>query len=146
MAGVLPGFDPDEFRTAIHFVQQMAAPDDVDAQATFFFPAPKPAGGDSQGVPFRLDLPVVPGVPAKPPVKVPCSIRYVDGAGQIENFGVLVASKVVVGLLDVDYAKVEGFSYMVINGNRYWYIDTEPPTGLGTVTIYNIHCRAEDEG
>jgi hypothetical protein len=146
MAGVLSGFDPDEFRTAIHFVQQMAAPEDVEQQATFYFPVPKMAGGDSEGVPFDITKPIVPPTPTKAPVRVPCSVKYVDGAGRIENFGLLVPSKVIVTLLDVDYTQVQGFSFVVINGTRYWYSDTEPPTGLCTVTIYNVHCKAEDEG
>lgn len=144
MAGTLPGFDAGTFRDAIHLVQEFFTP--TDSRATFYFPDTPATGSavDSENVPFDPSTTVV-RTPSKPPVVVPCSVEYQEVAGRLEDFGVVVPSRIVVTLLDADYVAVKGFWYVVINGTRYFYRSTDIPAALGSVEVWSIRCQAEDE-
>jgi hypothetical protein len=52
---------------------------------------------------------------------------------------------VVLTLLDQEYARVKGFSYVIIAGDRFFYRKTEPPVGLDVVAVWTVHCEAEDD-
>ncbi len=145
MAGSLAGFDGQAFRDGIHLVQEFFTP--ADQRATFYFPDESPTSGtvDSENVPFDPAATVT-RTPSKQPVVAPCSIEYQDVAGNLENLGYISPSRIVVTLLDVDYATVKGFDYLVVNGVRYYYRGTDIPSALGNVTVWSIRCVAEDEG
>lgn len=146
MAGRLPGFDPAVFREAIHFVQNMGAPEDAEMRATFYFPKAygSEVARDDEMVPFDPATPVG-GTTTRQPLQVPVAVRYVDRDGELENFGAIIQSKLVLTLLDVDYVRVKGFEYVVIGGEQYLYHHTEPPAALGSVTVWNVHVTARDE-
>lgn len=145
MAGRNPGFNARQFRDAIKFVQNMAAAPLADEQATFYFPAQlvynRPENGAD--LPFDPNATVVRNVPT--PVRVACSIEYQDARGETISFGTIVPSRVVITLLDEEYAKVEGTSYVVIHGDKYIYQRTQPPSGLFDVGLYVMHFLAENE-
>lgn len=101
------------------------------------------ARADNEEIPF--DPSARPQVPAPVQVSVPCAVEYVDAAGRVETFGTVNPSKIRLTLLDEDYQRVVGFSYVEIGGDRYNYAKTEPPLGLGEVGVWTIHCIAEDE-
>lgn len=145
MAGTNPGFDAGAFRSAIRFVQDMAAPPLEAEQATFYAPATLVYAGslDDDDVPFDPSTTVVrqPAVG----VKVPCGIEYLDADGQALVFGTVTATKVKITLLDEEYTQVKNAAYVVIGGDKYLYRRTEPPSGLFDVGLYVMHFTAENE-
>lgn len=105
-----------------------------------------PSGAvDAQGVPFNAGMQVQ--RPARTVVTgVPCAIEYQDQTGVFGPLGLTSPSRVVLTLLDQDYAQVKGFEFCVIGGIRYDYLRTETPKALVTVGLYRVHCAAEDQG
>jgi len=146
MAGRDPTFDAREFRQAIRGVYRMALAPDEERQPIFHFPKMVTSTNalDSDDVPFDPTQ-TPPAAPAKSPVKVPCAIRYVDDQGDPTGLGVITPSRVELTFLDTDYAQVEGFSHVVIDGDVYRYRRTQPPTGLFDVGMFAVICVAEDE-
>lgn len=145
MAGGNAGFNSAGFREAIRFVYDMAAPPSSEEQATFYGPATLVYTGsvDDDEVPFNPETTVV-RQPAEG-VKVPCGIEYRDAEGQPVPFGTHTASRLVVTLLDQDYARIRGCAYVVVGGEKYLYRRTQPPTGLFDVGLYTLHFTAENE-
>ena len=125
---------------------EFGLPPETEDKPTFVFQAEDEttAQVDDEGVAYDPSASVTKGVGASYQVK--CAIEYIDGDGKIESFAVLAPSKVKLTLLDEEYATVEGFWYCVIKGQKYYYQRTEPPVALGTVSVYTIYCRSEDEG
>lgn len=145
MAGQVPGFNPEEVRAGLRFAMTVGLPTVLEEQPTFFFPRTATAGSsaDEDGIPFNPASTRVLGPPRS--VRVPCAIEYFDNQGKIENFGVIVPSKVELTILDTEYVLVKGFEYVVIGGSRYWYSRTAPPLGLVSVGVYIVYCTAEDQ-
>lgn len=145
MAGQIPGFDADAVRAGLRLAMTVGLPPATEDQPTFFMPrtVTNTALADEHSVPFDVTARRT----VEPPVtvRVPCAIEYFDNAGKLENFGVLVPTKVELTLLDEEYAKVKGFEFVVIGGNRFYYQRTETPLGLVSVGVYKIHCTAEDQ-
>lgn len=145
MAGSNPGFDGNAFREGIRFVQQMAAaPIDSD-QVSFYKPAQlvynRPT--DPENVPFDPNATVTRVQPA--PVKVACGLEYRTAKGEVTAFGSITASRLVVTLLDEEYELVKDCSYIVVAGEKWNYLLTEPPTGLFDVGLFSMHFVAEDD-
>lgn len=143
----IAGFNADEVRAGLTLAMNIGMPVELEEQPVFVFPGGILADGskrDSAGVPFDWEA----GRDRSPDVtvQVPCAIEYVDGAGKLEGFGVVAPSKLVLTLLDVDHAQIEGFSYVVIAGNKYNYRKTAPPLGLVSVGVYQVHVESDDEG
>lgn len=143
----IQGFDADAVRAGLRLAMQVGLPTVTADQPTFFMPTTiTPTGSrvlDGQGVPF--DPANQPTRSATDKRQVPCAIEYSDGPGKIENFGVVTPSKVILTLLDEDYTTIQGFSFVVISGQRFNYAFTEPAQGLVDVGVWRIHCRADDE-
>lgn len=153
MASPTPaGFNASEVFDGLYQAMAFGAPNDADAQATFF---KQPvlnvdSSTDDEGVPFDPDVNI-----DRTPVSVkrPCAIEYIDAADQIGNFGVRQPSKIKVTLLGPDYDAIRGsddddqalFSYMTVAGQKYLYSKEEPVVALGTIDVHTIHCKAEDE-
>jgi hypothetical protein len=145
MAGRNSGFNAREFRDAIRFAQNMGAAPLAEEQATFYFPSTlvynRPT--DDANVPFDPNATVTRNVPT--PVRVACSIEYIDAQGQTVRFGSITASKVIITVLDEEFRKIDGCAYVAIHGDKYIYTRTEPPTGLFDVGLYRLHFLAENE-
>ncbi len=145
MAGRNRGFDARAFREGIRFAYDMAAPPQEGEQAAFYkesslvYTVPV----DDDNVPF--DPATTVQRVTSPPVHVPCGIEYQDAEGQAVPFGYIGASRVIITLLDEDYAKVKGSAYVVLGGDKYLYRRTEPPSGLFDVGLYAMHFTAENE-
>lgn len=146
MATAVAGFNADDFREGIRLAMRVGLPPDLTDQPTFVFPLTfvNDSPLDDEDVPFDPAARPV-ATPSKTSVKVPCAVEYIDAAGKVENFGVVVNSKVVLTFLDEDYEAVKGFAYVVIGGERYFYRKTQPPLGLDSVAIWQVHCEAEDD-
>lgn len=146
MAGTPAGFDADTVRAGLRVAMEFGLPSSVSDQPTFFMPGSTSTTDevDADGIPFdpTASITVTPGDSHR----VDCAVEYVDAPGKVENFGVLVPSEVKLTFLDSDYSVIAGFETCVIAGQRYYYMRTEPPVALGTVDIYTVHCRAEDDG
>lgn len=145
MAGRNAGFNPNEFRNAIRFVYDMAAPPISDEQVVFFGESTLVYTGsaDDDDIPFDPNSTVV-RQPA-PGIRVPCGVEYFDNEGQPIVFGTVTPSRVAVTLLDEDYLQVKNSTYIVLGGDRYLYRRTEPPSGLFDVGLYTMHFTAENE-
>lgn len=143
----IAGFDADAVRAGLRLAMQVGLPTLASDQPTFFMPTVVTTSGshsvDGQQVPY--DPAYQPTRSALDKRQVPCAIEYHDGPGKIENFGVVTPSKVVLTLLDQDYAAVQGFAFVVITGQKFNYAFTEPGQGLVDVGVYRVHCRADDE-
>ncbi len=145
MAGSNPGFNARAFRDAIRFTYNMAATPAAEDQVAFYkaselvYNVPV----DDDNVPFDPTTTVQRITPA--PVRVPCSVEYIDAEGQPLPFGTLTVSRIKLSLLDEDYAKVRDCAYVVIAGEKYLYRRTEPPSGLFDVGLYVMHFRSENE-
>lgn len=148
MAGSNSGFDAAAFRDGIHFVMAMGAPPDVEAQATFFFPSVL-VYQSGEGLDVPNDIPFDPSIPITrtivPSVKVACAVEYQDAEGIVTDFGLNTPSKAVVTLLDEDYVRVKGCSYVLLNGEKFIYRHTEFPSGLFDVGLYTMHFVSEDQ-
>lgn len=143
MAGKNPGFNAKAFRKNIRFVYQMAAPPLTEEQASFYFPTQLVynVGTDAEDTPFDPSSTVVRTQPD--PIKVPCSIEFKETSGQVIDFGVLTPALCIVTLLDEDYERIKGCSYMVLRGEKYNYESTDAPSGLFDVGLYSLQFRAE---
>lgn len=145
MAGSVPGFNADEVRRGLRFAMNVGLPVLAEEQPTFFFP--REASADSPADQDEVPFGVTGRRTLAPPrtVRVPCAIEYFDNVGKIENFGVIVPTKLELTLLDQEYVQIKGFQYVVIGGSRYFYSRTQTPMGLVSVGIYIVHVTAEDQ-
>lgn len=145
MAGRNAGFNGNEFRNAIRFVYDMAAPPVAEEQATFYGESTLVYTGsvDDEQVPFDPSRTVV--RQPSPGVKVACGIEYFDTEGQAVVFGTVTPSRIAITLLDEEYVQVKDSTYVVVAGEKYLYRRTEPPSGLFDVGLYTMHFTAENE-
>lgn len=112
-------------------------------KATFYTPPLSTSvGADEDGVPFDPDAPRAVTHTGR---SVPCAIEYLDRADINETFGAIQASRIKITLLDPDYQKVKGFTYVVVGGEKYMYRLTEPPVALGSIDVWTVQAVAEDE-
>jgi hypothetical protein len=146
MAGRNSGFNAREFRTAIRFVYDMAAPPIEGERAIFWFDSQLvyAAPVDGEDVPFDPQATVT-RIPARRVTDVPCGIEYQDANGEEIVFGTVTPSKLVIRFLDQDYLKVKGCNYVTIGPDKYLYKRTEPPSGLFDVGLYAMHFGAEND-
>ena len=144
----IPDFDAEEVRAGLTLAMNVGLPVQLEDRPTFVFPSEITDTGiarDLEGVPFDWKGDRTPTGPDTT-YQVPCGIEYIDDTGKVEAFGQMSPSRVILSILDEDYALIEGFSYVVIGGVKYHYQRTEPPIGLVSVGVYQVHCRADDEG
>lgn len=146
MAGSNSGFNPGEFRDAIHFAMRLGAAPEADEQITFHFESQLTynlAHTDGANVPFDPTATVTAYTPEA--LRVDCAVEYFDAENQPTGFGLLAPTRLAITLLDEDYEKVKNASYVVAHGDRYDYRRTEPPSGLFDVGLYVMHftCRSE---
>lgn len=145
MAKQLPaGFDRARALAGLRRAMEFGEPTRAEDKATFYRVVV-----DTDAVPRDDDA--VPFDPAarrdvKPtPIQVPCAAEVFDVAGKRQTFGDVQPTRAEITLLDDDYQKVVGFSYVVLGGDKYIYSWTEPPAALGSLDVWTIHVDAEDE-
>lgn len=147
MKYVPPGFNRPAVTAGLRRAMGFGEPNRVEDKATFHFPRRTPPAdtpADAEGVPFDPD--VQPDrTPLKPPQLVPCAIEFHAGTTTSETFGDSRASRIEITLLDPDYQKVKGFSYVVVGGEKYVYSYTPPPEALGSLDVWTVICISEDE-
>ena len=140
------GFNADLFRENIKSTMQMGSPNAVADKATFQWPVNSTFVGktDPSGRPYDFASQVV-SENKKEDVQVDCAVEFVTRAGDGTPIGDFENPRAVLTLLDVDYEQVRGATKVLLGGNSYKILFTEPPVGLFTVTVFSIHLQAEDE-
>jgi hypothetical protein len=141
----IQGFNADAVRAGLRLAMQVGLPTVTGDQPTFYMPRTWTATEtvDAEGVPF--DPAYRPTYARLAAVKVPCAIEYHDAEGKMTGFGEVAPSRIVLTLLDQDFAQVDGFEYVVVRGVSYSYHHMETPKGLVTVGLFRVHCQAVDE-
>lgn len=142
-----PGFDSARIIDGLHRAMGFGEATRAGDKATFYLRAASTfsteAGPlDGEGLPFD---PSVQRGSATTPVVVPCAIEYFDRVEDASTYGVLQPTKIKLTLLDVDYQKIKGFSYVAAGGDKYYYAKTEPPVALGSIDVWIVHCNSQDE-
>lgn len=146
MAKRLPAnFDRAAIVAGLRRAMDFGAPSRSEDKATFYkvTTSTGPEARDEDFVPFDPDAPRT----VRPtPIQVSCAVEYDDRTDITETFGTIQSSRVKITLLDPDYQRVKGFSYVVVGGDKYLYRLTEPPVALGSIDVWTVHVVAEDEG
>jgi len=145
MAGTSTDFDSAAFRTAIQGVFAMGTAPLTDDQPLFYFPVVTVYSTDAVdgiGVPFS---PTATATSTQAdPISVPCGIEYKDGKASSTVFGEVVAASAIVTILDVDYAKIVGFEYVILHEQKFKLMNIEPVQGLFDVGILTLNLQAEN--
>lgn len=140
-------FDAARFRDGVKLAMKMGMPEQESEQATFrWTPENEYGSRDAAGRPYSWTAPPSSSVTHED-VIVDVAVefqRYSSGEGNT-SVGEFQTTSVVLTLLDVDYALVEGADKCLLGGNTYKIDYVAPPIGLFDVTVYQIYCRAEDE-
>lgn len=136
------GFSADNFRAGIQFAMQMGL-DPVDGAVFIMAPEIEETGVDAQGVPW--DPALVGTLPeAGAEISAVCAVEFFDSSG-INTLGIDVEpAKVVVTLLDVDWAAVSDCIAIRLGDRLYQRYRTRPPLGLFSVGINQIEFVAGD--
>lgn len=143
--GIAYQFNGPTFRNAIRFVFEMETSNDPNSAITFHFDDTVSFTGprDGDDVPFDPRTPVV--RTQHTTVRVPCDVEFQKAGDEPTAFGVVVPAKVKVTLLDQDYEKIKGASYVTVGGDRYAYHYEQPDYALFDVGIHEILYTAENE-
>ncbi len=143
--GIPYQFNGDQFRNAIQFVFEMAAPPISADQLTFHFTETVTYTGRADGdkVPFDPGETVV--RQSRQPVQVPCDVEYVNASEDPTSFGLVVPTRLKILLLDEDYEKVKDSSFVVMGGDRYNRLYEPPSFGLFDVGLHTLVFQAENE-
>jgi len=151
MADTVPGLDPAVFREKITFAMNMGLPQNEADRPTFYFRSvktyPPNTVLDSEGTP--LDPRIAATVTTPDPVQVPCAVEFQATRNDDESLvGTFRQVTATLTLLDTDWEQVKDAIEVALGGVRYNISYLEPPLGMGTVTIYRIHCfpKGEDRG
>lgn len=141
------GFDASNFRAAIHNVMQMAAPNSVSDQVTFFFDGTSEwASTDEGGSPWDWGATPVSATPVQS-FTVDCAVEFISRTTLAA--GTAVADhdtpRAVLTLLDEDWENVEGFDYCTLSGNTYETKYVRPKIALFDVDVIQVEVVAVDE-
>ncbi len=139
-------FDAAAFTTGILTAMQLGKPPNVTDRAIFHFASEvtNVSPADEEGVPFDpYATPVV--VQGNSIVGIDCAITFDDVSGRPTQLGDLQPNRIVLTLLHIQYLLVKGFDRVEIAGDFYEYDFTEPPIGLGSATVWQVHCAAKDD-
>jgi len=81
-------------------------------------------------------------------VQIPVAVEFTSRTSQggSNDIGTQFdTSRVVLTVLDEDYAQVEGATEVLLGGNTYLIQFVAPPMGLFEVTVFQVYCEARDE-
>lgn len=153
--GLSAAFDSTGFRNAIRFAMQMGTNPDPDRRPQFIrrssvktywldgVQLPDPPRMDRDGKPLNPDIEV--RREADQFLAVDCAIEVVKADAEELPVGNFRPTKLMVTLLDDQYAQVEGCREMVYNGDRYVFGYEPESNGLFDVGVYTLIFYAKDE-
>lgn len=141
-------FNPAEFRDAIRFAMGMGLPEATSDRATFrWTPTKTYSNADKGGRPYNLtEAPA--SVTTHPDVQIPVAWQFVPtrvGNEQSTAMGVFDNDRVILTILDEDYEQVRGADLVIMGENTYVIDYVAPPSGLFSVTIYEVYITSRDE-
>jgi hypothetical protein len=146
MAGTNPSFSASTVRAALRLAMTMGAPTKVADQVTFRWTAAKTAQvpSDPAGVPYDLTVSATPAL-TPPDTVIPVSVRFSAAAAIDTRLGEFDPSRLVLEVIDEDYAKVIGADRILFNQNEYTidFVETE---GLFDLTMHRIYARSASTG
>lgn len=161
MAGADPtgAFVADDFRASIRATMLLGMPEDQDQRPIFLFPRARTyAVEDKAHLPFDwTTTPATDSDPDEPRTvkcgteadEVLCAWEAAGGRGGTQSnetpFGDFDSERLVVTMLDVDFALIDGFDRAMFSGNTYRYQFEGPRTGLYEVTVHQLVLGAVDE-
>jgi hypothetical protein len=141
------GFDADAFRSAIRSTMEMGLPGTVAERATFRWNSSATySAEDVAHNPFDwTDTPLTEVTHAD--VLIPVAVEFsARPAGSLDTpLGQFDNARVVVTVLDTDFASVQGADEILLGENSYTIDFWGPPVGLFDVTIYTVYATATDE-
>lgn len=141
------GFNAAEFRDAIRFAMNMGLPESTSERATFKWTVTRDFNvEDPGGNPYSWNSEPT-EVHSRADKQVSVAVEFVSQASlasgnQVAQFD---TARVILTLLDLDYAEIEGADIVELGGNTYKIDFVAPPIGLFGVTVYQIYASAEDE-
>lgn len=160
MAGTDPtgGFDADETRGNLRAAMLMGLPQDQAQRPIFLFPRQITNTPEDQNH-QPWDWTAAPATDTNPHER---SVTCGDGADQVvctwegsggrggtqaieTELGAFDFERLVITMLDVDYAKVAGFNRVKMSGNTYRVQFEVPQTGLYDMSVHQIVVGSEDE-
>lgn len=147
MAGSNAAFDPAVFRTAIRNTMLMGIPGASQDKPTFQWSIARDyAIDDPADSPYDWTSAPTSTV-VHPDIQVACAVEFSarPAGSQQTIIGEFDTSRVILTLLDEDYALVKGADLVLMGGNTYTIEFVAPPMGLFDVTVYQIYCQARDE-
>lgn len=138
------GFDKREVLAGLHLAMGFGTPTRTEDRATFFVPAAAVDTDDDDlaGVPFD---PTVRHAANATKVQVACAVEFYDAQGVIETFGSTAPTRIKMTVLDEEYQKIKGYSYVVAGGDKYVRGKTQPPVALGVIDVWTLWADAENE-
>lgn len=144
MKYVPPSFDQARVIEGLHKAMGFGEPNVVGDKTTFWTETATASAGakDQEDVPFD---PSVRRPTTKSSKQVTCALEYNEKSTVVNDYGVSQPSSVTITLLDEDYQQIKGFSWVVAGGNQYFYSETEPPTGMGSIDVWTVHANSRDQ-
>lgn len=147
MAGKDPSgeFVAADFRATIRATMTMGLPDDVDLRPTFHFPSDDTyLSASRSGMPWDWLATPVANDPDITPIQVPCTVAVAGTTLTLNAVAEFNPQTAVLGLCDVDYEAVKGFSEVTILGATYRYSKLESADSLFDYTLFNVAVIAKD--
>lgn len=138
-------FDAAETRAELQETMVMGLPGAIAMRPTFYFPTDDTfAKASLSGAPWDWTASPLENDPDRAPVRVPCAVE-VDGAAiDFTAIGQINPQRAVLTILDVDWAKVQGFHEMTMAGSTYRYSKLIQVIGLFDMDVYLVEVEARD--
>jgi len=142
------GFNPAKFREAIKSTLEMAAPNATADKAIFKWESVRTFDSntpvDSSGTPFMMQAEVA-SVSTHEDVQINVAVELVEKAPYGSALGQIDSPRVVLTVLDEDYALIVGANKVLLGANQYEIDFWAPPIGLFGVDIHTAYAHATDE-
>lgn len=141
-------FNAAKFRQAIKSTLEMAAPNTIADKAIFqwqrvlTYNSDTPV--DASGRPYRITAEVA-SVEAHEDVQVNVAVEFVERAPNGTALGQIDSPRVVLTVLDEDYALIVGADTVLLGTNQYKIDFWAPPIGLFGVDVHTAYAHATDE-
>jgi hypothetical protein len=138
----------DDLRESLRRTMVMGMPETVADRPTFYFEGEQTyADADLEGSPWDwTDTPS--SDTAKDPAQVLCAYEFFSPLGRqgafLTEVGEFNPTTVVLTMFEDEFNTIYGFTYCTIgpSDQRWYFRFFKPSVGLGTLTVYQVHCVA----
>lgn len=147
MAGTNSSFSASAFREAIRDTMLMGMPEATAKRVTFRWTEENTySTADPGGTPYDPTASPT-ATTTHADVQIPVAMEFAarPAASTETSMGEFDSTRIILTILDVDWADVEGANEVVIDEATYDVQFVGPPIGLFEVTIYQVYCVARDE-